>query len=75
MNRNEIVDKLDSKSSWECSESGNPWRFINISDNIKVGKHYTEWAIFKFGKNQGFHISQNRKIPRGLIVQLSHMLN
>ena len=75
MNSEQIVNKLGSKAPWESSESGNPWRFINISDDIKVGKHYTEWAIFKFGKNQGFHISQNRKIPRGIILQLSNMLN
>jgi len=77
MTKTEIVARLKEKKDWTvCRITNDLWSYIDITEKIKVGRHHFEWAIFKLGKNQGFHFSTNYKdVPHTLVVQLGKILN
>lgn len=77
MDKHELVDILQDDSKWTKTTNTNElWTYIKITDRIKVGRHKYDWAVFKLGKNVGFHMaSAYRQIPQTLINQLLEMVN
>jgi len=77
MTRTEIMTRLREKKDWTvCRITNDLWSYIDITEKIRVGRHHFEWAIFKLGKNQGFHFATSYKdIPPTLVAQLFRILN
>jgi len=77
MTKQEIITRLNNTKAWSVTQfTHDLWTYIDITDRIKVGKHHFEWAIFKLGKNQGFHFAERYKdIPPTLVTQLLQLLN